>query len=283
VSIQVVCECGKKLAAKDEMAGKRIRCPACQAVLIVAAPKKPAGGQQTKSARPVEDDEDQEEPRPKRRKPAKDEDSEDVAPPPRRKSRPVDDDEDEDDRPRRKSRPVDEDENEDDRPRRKSRREESDDLDLRRPPSSQIVLRIFVLVFVLCGCASSGFLGFKWYSDSIIPADKKAAFELGIKLDPEKAKTYDNLVTASYLLMLAPILGLVSGVLVFLRIIPKLAVLGFLLPIALPAIFMPMSWVFTCPFLLPAVLGLRVMPKPGKKPEPKRRRSRDEDDEEDDE
>ena len=33
MAFRVVCECGKKLAVNEEMAGKRIRCPACQAVM----------------------------------------------------------------------------------------------------------------------------------------------------------------------------------------------------------------------------------------------------------
>src|SRR5262249_6444839 len=38
--ILVPCSCGKKLQIKDELSGKRIRCPACQAV--VAVPKRVA-------------------------------------------------------------------------------------------------------------------------------------------------------------------------------------------------------------------------------------------------
>jgi hypothetical protein len=50
MSITFQCSCGKNLAAKDEYAGKRMRCPACQAILTIpsaaAAPTeavKPAG------------------------------------------------------------------------------------------------------------------------------------------------------------------------------------------------------------------------------------------------
>ena len=37
--ISITCECGKKLTVKDELAGKRVRCPACQAILTVTAAK----------------------------------------------------------------------------------------------------------------------------------------------------------------------------------------------------------------------------------------------------
>src|SRR5207249_4537285 len=35
MAITVTCQCGKKLGVKDEMAGKKVRCPACQTVLTV--------------------------------------------------------------------------------------------------------------------------------------------------------------------------------------------------------------------------------------------------------
>jgi hypothetical protein len=35
MAISVTCECGKKLTVKDEIAGKRAKCPDCQAVLTV--------------------------------------------------------------------------------------------------------------------------------------------------------------------------------------------------------------------------------------------------------
>jgi hypothetical protein len=47
MAIAVVCECGKKLNVPDDMAGKRVKCPACQATVAVpgaavAGPKKKA-------------------------------------------------------------------------------------------------------------------------------------------------------------------------------------------------------------------------------------------------
>ncbi len=37
MSIQVICECGKSYKLKDETAGKKVRCPNCQAVIRVPA------------------------------------------------------------------------------------------------------------------------------------------------------------------------------------------------------------------------------------------------------
>lgn len=40
--IRVVCSCGQQFAAKDELAGKRVKCPKCQAVLTIPAAGAPA-------------------------------------------------------------------------------------------------------------------------------------------------------------------------------------------------------------------------------------------------
>lgn len=55
--IRVKCQCGKVLAAKDEMAGKAIRCPACKSAIKVPVPgghggaaKRPAAPANKKSA-----------------------------------------------------------------------------------------------------------------------------------------------------------------------------------------------------------------------------------------
>jgi hypothetical protein len=37
MSINVACDCGKEFKVKDELAGKKIKCPVCQSVLTVAA------------------------------------------------------------------------------------------------------------------------------------------------------------------------------------------------------------------------------------------------------
>ena len=36
--IVIACQCGKKLQAKDELAGKRVKCPQCGQPLTVPAP-----------------------------------------------------------------------------------------------------------------------------------------------------------------------------------------------------------------------------------------------------
>ncbi|NLX53806.1 MAG: hypothetical protein GXY58_01690 [Planctomycetaceae bacterium] len=47
--IKVVCQCGQQFAAKDELAGKRVKCPKCGAVLTIAAP----GAQQGSTGKPL--------------------------------------------------------------------------------------------------------------------------------------------------------------------------------------------------------------------------------------
>ena len=37
--IKIACACGKKLAVKDELAGKKVKCPACQKLLSIPKPK----------------------------------------------------------------------------------------------------------------------------------------------------------------------------------------------------------------------------------------------------
>jgi phage FluMu protein Com len=37
MAISLVCECGKALSVRDEMAGKRVKCPACQTIMTVPA------------------------------------------------------------------------------------------------------------------------------------------------------------------------------------------------------------------------------------------------------
>ena len=85
------CRCGKSLSVNEELAGKKVRCPACKEVLTVP-PLMPVLEE--------EDDYDEEaiSAKPPRRRPA--EDSEDYDRP--RRKRPAEDSEDYD-RPRRKS------------------------------------------------------------------------------------------------------------------------------------------------------------------------------------
>jgi hypothetical protein len=128
--IQFMCSCGRKLQAREEHAGRRVKCPACGAETTVPGPEdavqpreavepKPSPVQAAESRR-ARDEDDIDEDRPRRRSRARDDDEDDEDRP-RRRSRARDDDEDDDDRPRRRSRRDEEDEDEDeyDRPRRK--------------------------------------------------------------------------------------------------------------------------------------------------------------------
>jgi hypothetical protein len=79
MSIQVNCDCGKEFKVKDELAGKKIKCPACQSVVTVpageeevtaAAPKRPAADEAVSDAprkrpAPVKEDDLDDEPEPK--------------------------------------------------------------------------------------------------------------------------------------------------------------------------------------------------------------------------
>ena len=39
MSIKLKCACGKALSIKDELAGRRVKCPGCQTLLRVPKPK----------------------------------------------------------------------------------------------------------------------------------------------------------------------------------------------------------------------------------------------------
>jgi hypothetical protein len=126
------CTCGKALRVKDELAGKRIRCPVCNATPTVPAaepqfevveeepPPRPVARPAAKPvarAAPVEDDED--EPRPAKAK---------------KKKADEDDEPDEDEKPKKKSaakwkKGDDRDDEDEDRPRKKKKK--------RRPARSE--------------------------------------------------------------------------------------------------------------------------------------------------
>lgn len=142
--IQMTCDCGKTLRVKDESAGKKVRCPGCQAILT--AP----------NAEPILVDQDENEefshdeqtavttdsPRPSSRSRRSDADDEDV--PTRRRRRDVDDDDEVDEEPRRR--------------KKKRHDDDDDDIDmedrrLRPPPDTSnmspqagIGLGIFLMV-----------------------------------------------------------------------------------------------------------------------------------------
>jgi hypothetical protein len=124
--IDVQCDdCGKKLRLRDDLAGKRIKCPGCGEPLTVTAaleeiedeppPRKTAV--RSADARPAikrsRDDDEDERPAPKRRR---DEDDEEDERPAAKRRR---DDEEDDERPARRRRDDDDEDEEDDRPRKK--------------------------------------------------------------------------------------------------------------------------------------------------------------------
>jgi len=67
MAISLTCECGKKLAVKDELAGKRVKCPGCGDLLTVPSlsEKEPVKRPATAAA---DDEEDQDEERPLKKK-----------------------------------------------------------------------------------------------------------------------------------------------------------------------------------------------------------------------
>jgi hypothetical protein len=112
------CACGKTLRVKDELAGKRVKCPACGGVATAPAaetafevfeepPPPPPRPVARPVARPAAMDEDDDEPRPAKAKKAESYDLEEAdakpakKPPPKWKRKTDDEDEDED-RPRKK-------------------------------------------------------------------------------------------------------------------------------------------------------------------------------------
>jgi hypothetical protein len=108
--ITVTCDCGKTLRVPDIHAGKKAKCPACEALVPIPKaepefevveddpPPKPA----PKKAAVVEDDDD--EPKPKKKKPVAVADDDDDEPKPKKKKKRPRDDDDDDDRPRRRAR-----------------------------------------------------------------------------------------------------------------------------------------------------------------------------------
>ncbi|HKI33785.1 MAG TPA: hypothetical protein VKA46_18175 [Gemmataceae bacterium] len=156
-------ECGKVLKSAQPLpAGKKIKCPTCEAVFPMPAQEDEelAAGVSAKRRRPAAvapaDDEDAP-PRRKGRRPRDDEDD-DEEPRSRRRSREDDDDDDdEDERPRRRSREDDE-EDEEPRPRRKKKKAAK-----RRSGGSVLVLvgvAVVLLLFVVGGGIGAYFIWF---------------------------------------------------------------------------------------------------------------------------
>jgi hypothetical protein len=118
--VTVTCTgCKSTLKVRDDLAGKKIKCPKCATLVLI-----PAEDEEELAAVEVAPDESGEAPAPKRRsKRDDDEDEEDrITDRPRRKSRRDDDDDEDDDRPRKRRRSRDDDdEDDDDRPKKKKK------------------------------------------------------------------------------------------------------------------------------------------------------------------
>jgi hypothetical protein len=110
--IQFTCSCGRKLQAKEEHVGRRVKCPECGAEATVPGPDDAVQTAEPAGARPS--------PVQKERNRSREDEDEDR---PRRRSRGRDDDDEEDDRQRRRSR-ADDDEEDD---RRRSRYDDEDE------------------------------------------------------------------------------------------------------------------------------------------------------------
>jgi hypothetical protein len=66
MAITWTCECGQKIAVKDELAGKRVKCPACTEVVMV--PSLDAAPLRRRAASAPDDEDKQDEDRPTRKK-----------------------------------------------------------------------------------------------------------------------------------------------------------------------------------------------------------------------
>jgi hypothetical protein len=67
MAISLTCECGKKLAVKDELAGKRVKCPGCGNLLTVPSLTESVPVKK-RAAAVADDEEDQDEERPRKKK-----------------------------------------------------------------------------------------------------------------------------------------------------------------------------------------------------------------------
>lgn len=126
--------CSTRMTAPDSAAGKKVRCPKCQAAVPI-----PAGDEFEVVDEPAPP------PKPAKKKPVVVEDDE---PPRKKRSR---DEADEDNRPRNKRRRDEDDEDEDDRPRKKRRRDDDDEDDEPRQGVSlarNIIMGVVLLVLV---------------------------------------------------------------------------------------------------------------------------------------
>ena len=134
--ISFTCTCGKLLRVKDELAGRRVKCPACAAATTVPKPPAPAEAEFE-----VVEDEPAPAPAPAKARAKKADTAgfhfaggNDEKPRAKGISR-VDEDDEEEERPRKKGRSkLDEDDDEEDeRPRSRRRRDDDDDEEDERP------------------------------------------------------------------------------------------------------------------------------------------------------
>jgi len=128
VPITFDCTCGRSLRVGDENAGRRVKCPACGAIVIVPKPQVEEEEPQFE----VVEDEPQDTPRP--RKQSKSRDDDDDEPPPRKKRSYRDDDDDDDEPPPKKKKSVRDDDDDDDEPPPKKKKSYRDDDDDDEPP-----------------------------------------------------------------------------------------------------------------------------------------------------
>jgi hypothetical protein len=128
-------------------------------------------------------------------------------------------------------------------------------------------MRVVVLIIALLGAVASGFLGYKWFSDSRSDEYKLArqlagaAAESGSEEAKAKVAEVDRLVTASYFLMAAFALGIAGGILAYTG---RGLIAGVILLAAsiVPGILAPKSFVFSCPLLLAGLLSFLIRPAP---------------------
>jgi hypothetical protein len=252
--ILLACPCGKRLRVRDELVGKRVRCPVCQNTLTVSEEQARALSEEPEVATLMEEQ------RPAERRP-------------------------------RRTREEDEADEEEVRPRRR-RREAADEIDEDEvqvgpapDPAWQRVLRILVLAFGVLGGAGAGFLGVKWLTETKDPKTVQEVEQLRNLLFPgakgpavEKAREvvdpFDKKVRACYFLLGGAPLGLAAGVLAFFRLSPAIAGVLMVAAAAGPAVLDPFSLAFTCPFLVGGVLAFLVKPKARARRPSRRRRPR---------
>jgi hypothetical protein len=123
MSIPLRCACGRSLRIKDDLAGCKVKCPECSAVLVVPRPR-PSSDEEDIGLIPPEDSSEELRAKPKRPRPDPEEMVQ-TAPRPSRRPAPVEEDEDDDERSTRESvRRKEEREEEREKRRRKADREQ---------------------------------------------------------------------------------------------------------------------------------------------------------------